>query len=91
MACSPATLSENFPELRMRNETGIGLVAWAAETATDRNECLTSVATFAFSFPFNLHSPDNLVLIISTSENKYQTMFCSSFRLLLPSLLYGTD
>ena len=50
-------------------------MAWSAETATDKNECLTSVATFAFSFPLNLHSPDNLVLSITTCKNKYQTMF----------------
>ena len=47
-------------------------VAWAAETATDKNECLTSVAMLAFSFPFILRSPENMVLIISTCKNEYQ-------------------
>ena len=50
-------------------------VTRAAETAIDKNECLTSVAMLAFSFPFILRSPQNLAFIISTCKNIYQTMF----------------
>ena len=45
---------------------------WAAETATDKNECLTSVAMPAFSFPTYLRSTQNLAFIISNCDNKCQ-------------------